>query len=62
MSDFATNDIYVFSEDHRMKLNPKRCKEMLINFMSNPNFIANPIVIVVIQWRDSRHISYQVSI
>ena len=36
---------YAFSEDHRMKLNPTKCKEMLINFMSNHNFIVNPIVI-----------------
>ena len=43
--NFATNDIYAFSEDHRMKLNPTKCKEMLINFMKNRNFILNPIVI-----------------
>ena len=43
--NFATNDIYAFSEDHRMKLNPSKCKEMLINFMTNHNFIVNPIVI-----------------
>ena len=36
---------YAFSEDHRMKLNPTKCKEMLINFMNNRNFIVNPIVI-----------------
>ena len=29
----------------RMKLNPTKCKEMLINFMSNHNFIVNPVVI-----------------
>ena len=40
--NFVTNDIYASSEDHRMKLNPK---EMLINFMSNHNFIVDPIVI-----------------
>ena len=28
-----------------MKLNPTKCKEMLINFMNNRNFILNPIVI-----------------
>ena len=43
--NFVTNDIYAFSEDHRMKLNPTKCKEMLINFMSNHNFIVHPIVI-----------------
>ena len=31
--NFVTNYIYAFSEDHRMKLNPTNCKEMLINFM-----------------------------
>ena len=43
--NFVTNDIYTFSEDHRMKLNPTKCKKMLINFMNNHNFIVNPIVI-----------------
>ena len=43
--NFATNDIYAFSEDHRMKLNPTKCTEMLINFMSNHNFIVNPIAV-----------------
>lgn len=43
--NFATNDIYAFSEDHRMKLNPSKCKEMPINFMSNHNFFVNPIAI-----------------
>ena len=28
-----------------MKLNPTKCKEMLINFMSNHNFIVNSIVV-----------------
>ena len=42
---FVTNDVYAFSEDHRMKLNPTKCKVMLINFMSTHNFIVNPIVI-----------------
>ena len=28
-----------------MKLNPTKFKEMLINFMSNHNFIVSPIVI-----------------
>ena len=43
--NLATNDIYAFSEDHRMKLNPTKCKELLTNFMSNHNLIVNPIVI-----------------
>ena len=28
-----------------MKLNPKKCKEMLINFMQNNNFALRPIVL-----------------
>ena len=28
-----------------MKLNPKKCKEMLINFMQNDNFTIRPIVL-----------------
>ena len=43
--NFATNNIYAFSDDHRMKLNPSECKEMLINVMTNRNVIVNPIVI-----------------
>ena len=35
----AVNDI------HNMKLNPKKCKEMLINFMQNDNFTTRPIVL-----------------
>ena len=28
-----------------MKLNPTKCKEMLINFLRNPNFLVKPIQI-----------------
>ena len=41
----AVNDIYSFSIHHNMKLNPKKCQEMLINFMQNGNFTIRPIVI-----------------
>lgn len=43
--DFATNDIYTFSEQHRIKLNPIKCKEVIVNFMTNHNFIINPMSI-----------------
>lgn len=46
--DFATNDIYAFSEQHRIKLNPIKCKEVIVNFMTNHNFIINPIERVVV--------------
>ena len=41
----AVNDINKFSIEHNMKLNPKKCKEMLINFMQNDNFTTRPIVL-----------------
>ena len=40
----AVNDIHKFSIPHNMKLNPKKCKEMLINFKQNDNFTTRPIV------------------
>ena len=42
MAVFSTQD---FAVTHNMKLNPRKCKEMVINFMNNPNFLINPIVI-----------------
>ena len=41
----AVNDIHNFSIDHNMKLNPKKCKEMLINFLHNDNFNIRPITL-----------------
>ena len=38
----AVNDIHELSIEHNMKLNPKKCKEMLINFMQNDNFTTTP--------------------
>ena len=42
---FAANNIHRFSVDHRMKLNLVKCKDTLINFMHNHNFILNSIVL-----------------
>ena len=41
----AVNGIHKFSVEHNMKLNPKKCKEMLINFMQNDNFTTRPTVL-----------------
>ena len=42
----AVSDIHQFTSEHHMKLNAKKCKEMLINFMLNHNLIfLRPIVI-----------------
>ena len=43
--NFAANTIHRFSVDHRMKLNLVKCKDTLINFMHNHNFILNSIVL-----------------
>lgn len=39
------SNIHEFSMDHNMRLDPTKCKEMLINFMSYPNFTLRPLVI-----------------
>ena len=41
----AVSDIHNFSVDHNMRLNPIKCKKMLINFMSYPNFTRRPLVV-----------------
>lgn len=43
--NYAASDIYNFAMDHNMKLNPLKCKEMLINFLRNPYFLIHPIEI-----------------
>ena len=39
------SDIHKFSMDPNMSLNSIKCKEMLINFMSYPNFTLRPLVV-----------------
>ena len=46
--NFAANDTQYFSKSHDMKLNPPKCKQMVINFMHNHNFSLNPIYGLVI--------------
>ena len=41
----TVDEIHQFSINHNMKLNPLKCKEMVINFMHNVNFILRPLVI-----------------
>ena len=43
--NMAVTSIYNFAVTHNMKLNPGKCKEMVINFMKNPNFLFGPIVV-----------------
>ena len=39
----AVSDTHRFEMAHRMRFNPKKCKERLINFMIKPNFTIRPI-------------------
>jgi hypothetical protein len=41
----SLHDIHEFANEHNMKLNPRKCKEMLINFLHNPIFLLRPIQI-----------------
>ena len=41
----AVSSIHDFALTHNMKLNPTKCKEMVINFMNNQNFHLTPIVV-----------------
>ena len=41
----AVTSIHNFAVTHNMKLNPGKCKEMVINFMKNPNFLLGSIVV-----------------
>ena len=45
LPNVAVIDIHKFSIEHNMKLNPKKCKEMLISFIQNDNFTTRPIVL-----------------
>ena len=41
----TVSDIHNFSADHNMRLNPIKCQEMLINFMSYPKVTLRPLVV-----------------
>ena len=44
--DFAVRpDIHHNCIKHSMRLNPKKCKEMVVNFMGNPNTIMRPLYV-----------------
>ena len=34
-----------YCKEHSMRLNPRNCKEMVVNFMGNPNTIMRPLYI-----------------
>jgi len=43
--NLAVRGTHNFCIEHKMKLNPLKCKEMLINFMRYPNTVMQPICI-----------------
>ena len=43
--DFAIRDIHNYCIEHSMRHNPQKCKEMVMNFMGNPNTIRRPLYI-----------------
>jgi len=43
--NLVANGIYNFSSDHNMSLNPKKCKEVLVNFMHNHNLVLSGIIL-----------------
>ena len=42
---FAVRDIHNYCIEHSMRLNSQKCKEMVVNFMGNPNTIMRPLCI-----------------
>ena len=43
--DFAVRDIHNYCIENNMRLNRKKGKEMIVNFMGNPNTIMRPLYI-----------------
>jgi hypothetical protein len=43
--DLIAREIQQYCMDHKMKLNPKKCKEMFVNFMTNPNILSRDLVV-----------------
>ena len=42
---FILRDIHNYCIEDRMRLNPKKCKEIVVNFMGNPNTVMRPLYI-----------------
>ena len=45
MLDVVVREIHDYCIEHRMKLNPKKCKEMYVNFMKNSITAMRPITV-----------------
>ena len=47
MLDVVVRKIHDYCKEHKMKLNPKKCKEMYVNFMKNSITAMRPISVGV---------------
>ena len=45
MLDVVVREIHDYCIEHKMKLNPKKCKEMYVNFMKNSITATRPITV-----------------
>ena len=43
MLDVVVREIHDYCIEHKMKVNPKKCKEMYVNFMKNSITVIRPI-------------------
>ena len=43
MLDVVVREIHDYCIEHKMKVNPKKCKEMYVNFMKNSITAMRPI-------------------
>ena len=43
MLDLAVRDIHDYCINHSTRLNPRKCKEMVVNFMKSPNTLMRPL-------------------
>ena len=43
MLDVVVREIHDYCIEHKMKVNPKKCKEMYVNFMKNSITVMRPI-------------------
>ena len=43
MLDVVVREIHDYCIEHKMKLNPKKCKEMYVNFMKNSITAMRPV-------------------
>lgn len=45
MLALVAREIHDYCIEHKIKFNPKKCKEMYVKFMNNPNTVMRPVCI-----------------